>query len=371
MHIIVLENEPSTQRGGQELSLLDVCRGLAQRGHRLTLLYRSPGDLLAEYQTFCHSAMLLRQYRIEMRQPLTSSWQLVNDLRRVAVEPPGLVYSNQYHDSFAGLVLSQLKGVPFVCHLRLPPPPALGWQWSLGMKRARRLIAVSQQTREEWVKRGFAAEQIDVVYNGIDSERFMPAGEVAEMRSHLNLPPDKPLVCYVGRLDPTKGLETLLRAVQRIAPTVHLAIAGKSRRPDYLTVLKTLVRDLGLEQQVTFLGHVSQPQQVYGASDLMVLPSEWPEPFGRSLIEAMACGIPVIGSRIGGIPEVLTGPLAENLVEAGNAAALAQRIQQLAQWRHHDPGLGQRCRDYAVSQFSLVRTLDGVESSLVKAATHN
>ncbi|MBD0337409.1 MAG: glycosyltransferase family 4 protein, partial [Cyanobacteria bacterium Co-bin13] len=300
MHIVVLENEPSTQRGGQELSLLDVCRGLAQRGHRLTLLYRSPGDLLAEYETFCHSVMQLRQYRIEMRQPLTSTWQLISDLRQVAVEPPGLIYSNQYHDSFAGLVLSRLKGVPFVCHLRLPPPPALGWQWSLGMKSARRLIAVSQQTKEEWVSRGFAPDRIDVVYNGIDPERFAPIKNAAGMRSHLNLPPDKPLVCYVGRLDPTKGLETLLKAIQLTDGTVHLAIAGKPRRPDYLNALKKQVKELGLEQQVTFLGHVSQPQQVYGASDLMVLPSQWPEPFGRSLIEAMTCGIPAIGSRIGG-----------------------------------------------------------------------
>lgn len=372
MHVVVLENEPSSRRGGQELSLLDVCRGLHQRGHTVTLLYRQPGDLLTQYQTFCQEIRPLRQYRIEMAQPLTASWQLLDDLRQIPIPGQSLVYSNQYHESFAAMVLARLRGIPFVCHLRLPPPPALGWQWGLGMKSTRRIIAVSQQTKEQWVQRGFAADRMDVVYNGVSPQRFLPAENVAAMRSQLHLPPNRPLVSYVGRLDKAKGLETLLKAFQRVCQrglVAHLVIAGKPhlQKPEYQDQLKRLVGQLALESHVTFLGHVSQPQQVYQASDVMVLPSEWPEPFARSLIEAMACGIPVIGSRMGGIPEFMSGPFANGLFEAGDVEALADRIEQVVGWRDQDPDLGRRCREHVIQNFNLTQTLDGVETSLLKA----
>ncbi|HEY9738500.1 MAG TPA: glycosyltransferase family 4 protein [Trichocoleus sp.] len=372
MHVIALENEPSTRRGGQEISLRDVCRGLTQRGHTVTLLYRSPGNLLDEYRSFCQQVMPLRQYRVEMKQPLTSSWQLIDDLRRVPAPPNSLVYSNQYHDSFSGMVLARLKGLPFVCHLRLPPPPALGWQWNLGMRSTRRLIAVSQQTKGEWIKRGFAANRIDVVYNGVSPERFTPATNRQEARSQLSLPADIPLISYVSRLDRDKGLETLIRAFDQAMQqglTAHLAIAGKphNQRPEYLDTLKSLVHSLSLANHITFLGHVSQPQQVYQASDLMVLPSEWPEPFARSLLEAMACGIPVLGSRMGGIPELLSGPFSRHLFEAGSVEELASKLQQFIHWREQEPDLGQRCRDHIAQNFNLTKTVDGVEAALLKA----
>lgn len=373
MHIIALENQPSSQRGGQELSLFDVCRGLAARGHQVSLLYRSPGDLLTQYQQFCQQTVPVRQYRLEMKQPLQSSWQLASDIRQVSVGPDSVVYANQYHDSFLGLLLAGWHRLPLVCHLRLPPPPALGWQWRWGMASARRLIAVSQQTRQAWIECGMRPERIACVYNGIDPQRFSPApAGWVEARSRFSLPADRSLITYVGRLDRPKGVETLIRGfglALEAGLAGHLAIAGKphNQRPTYLDELKGLVQALALGEQVSFLGHVAAPEQLYQASDLLVLPSEWPEPFGRTLIEAMACGTPALGSRTGGIPEVLSGPLAAGLFEPANAAALAQRLVQFGRWREQDPGLGQRCREQAIARFDLSQTLSGVEQALLAA----
>ncbi|ASC70341.1 Glycosyltransferase family 1 [Halomicronema hongdechloris C2206] len=380
MHLIVLENEPSTRRGGQELSLFDVCQALVKRGHTLTLLYRQPGNLLAAYQDICQQMLSVEHYRLDMKRPLASGRQLLQDLRRIAIEPNSLIYCNQYHDSFFAWLLARLRRRPLVCHVRLPPPPNLGWQWSLGMRGAHRQIAVSQYTKSEWVAIGYNATRIDVVHNGIDIQRFTAAATLDDayaLRSQLISPAfntsEYYLISYVGRLDRGKGIETLLHGfalAQQQYPQLHLAIAGKPHNDpsSYLQELKRLATNWRIDDSVTFLGHVDDPSQVYRASDLVVVPSEWPEPFGRTIIEAMACGVPVVASRVGGIPEILTKEFQQRLVSPGNAAQLAAAISDNLTWRITDPDLAQRCRQHIVAHFSLSRTIDGIEQAF--ARTH-
>jgi glycosyltransferase involved in cell wall biosynthesis len=95
-----------------------------------------------------------------------------------------------------------------------------------------------------------------------------------------------------------------------------------------------------------------------------VLPSTSSEAFGRTIIESMACGTPVVGSRIGGIPEILTGEFGQFLFPAGDHRALANRVNALAGWVHRDPDLADRCRAHVHQHFDVVRTIDGTETSL-------
>ena len=384
MHIIVLENEPSSQRGGQERSLLDVCQGLAQRGHQLTLLYVRPGDLLSQYQSFCADWHTVAGYRFYPHRPLQSMLQMGRDIFKIPVTRDSLVYSNQYHDSVFGTAFARLRRVPFVCHLRVPPGLPLGLQWNWGMAGTHQLIAVSRQTQADWQAAGFGQKPIDVVYNAIDVDRFQPTTDLAACRQRWGLAPGDRAIAYVGRLDRVKGVETLLRAFAQMKLTqtsaphtggaappsqIHLLIAGKPliANSDYGKQLERLATKLGIGTQVHFLGHVSDPRLVYQASDLVVLPSEWSEPFGRVLIESMACAVPAIGSAIGGIPEVLTNLPYKALFTAGDLSELATRLTDLINWRSEHPELGDQCRQYVKANFLLSNTIDGVETALRKA----
>lgn len=375
MNIVILENQPSSRRGGQELSLFDVCRELAARGHSITLLYTARGNLLEQYATFCHRLIKVNHYRFDAQRPLRSLRTLLPDLMKTAVEKADVVYSNQYHDSFFGYALSCVKRVPFVCHLRLPPPAHLGWQWKLGMQGADRLIAVSAHTKKEWSQVGCSAASIDVVYNGIDETRFLPAPAALSLLSsqgRLNLPNNCSVISYVGRLDRHKGIETLLKGFSELNQTTsasHLAIAGKPHNDNanYLTELKSLVEQLDISEDVTFLGHVDNPAKVYQASDVVVLPSEWPEPFGRTIIEALSCGVPVVASHVGGIPEILTGNFSNGLFESANPHSLAEKLTQHLSWREHTPSLGEQCRHHVVEKFSLGNAIENVEKTLLNA----
>lgn len=370
MNIIVLENQPSSRRGGQELSLFDVCRGLAQKGHSITLLYTATGNLLDQYATFCSDLIKVDNYRFNAKRPLQSLSKLLPDLWTAALKKADVVYSNQYHDSFFGCTLSRLKRIPFVCHLRLPPPSPLGWQWQIGMKGASRLIAVSDHTKQEWHQLGYSADTIDVVYNGINETIFSPSSSVASACQQLGLPADCLVVSYVGRLDRHKGIETLIKGFAQLnQPHVCLAIAGKPHNDNasYLAELKSLAAHLNISEKVIFLGHVDQPVQVYQSSDLVVLPSEWPEPFGRTIIEAMSSGIPVLASRVGGIPEILTDSFSQGLFESANPHSIAEKLHQHLSWREQNPTLGKQCREHILDKFTLDNALAKIEQSLLKA----
>ncbi|HEY9640421.1 MAG TPA: glycosyltransferase family 4 protein, partial [Coleofasciculaceae cyanobacterium] len=371
MHLIVLENEPSSYRGGQELSLLAICKSLHQRGHQISLIYTRIGDLLEQYQDFCLQTIAVQGYKLNRHHP----WQLAGDVyqaaQSIATDRDSLVYSNQYHDSFFGWGLARLKGIPLVCYLRLPPPSSWGIQAGLGLQGANRLIAISEQTKQDWMAAGFPAQKIDVVHNGIDLDKFQPALDRSIARSRWQLAETDPVVAYVGRLDKVKGVETLLRAIALLKPELpdlKLLIAGKPliQQPQYQDFLKQLADQLNIADNVQFLGHVSQPAEVYQASNVVVVPSIWSEPLGRTLLEAMACGVPVVASRVGGIPEVLADEFAQGLFEPGNAADLGVKLRHFLSWQAQDSTLRQQCRAYVGDRFPLSKAVEGVEQVMLK-----
>ena len=374
MRILVLENEMTSERGGQELSLLDVCEGLAARGHSIVLAYVTGGDLEPRYRRICERMIRVRTYMIDRSRTLSSLADFAMSLWAVAGSAPDIVYANQYFDSMFAATVRRLYRVPFVCHLRLPPPEAICGQFRIGMEQASHLIAISEQTRREWIDRGFRADAIDLVYNGIDLRRFDRHDEPAAARAALGLPTGSLLLTYAGRLHPAKGVETLLDAFSLVARDreCHLVLAGRpavmndenGRPRDYLAELHAIAERLGVASATTWIAHQAEMPALLRASDVTVLPSRWSEPFGRIVIESMACETPVVASRVGGIPEILTGEFAEWLFEPGQAADLAARITGLAGWRASDPGLGRRARAHVAASFPLDRTVDGVERAL-------
>ncbi|MDF5722243.1 MAG: glycosyltransferase family 4 protein [Rhizonema sp. PD37] len=373
MHIIVLENEASSLRGGQERSLLDVCRGLYNRGHSISLLYVKEGDLLEDYRDFCSDLFMINSYRIERKK----IFQYVKDFSRYNVSKKNghtVVYSNQYHDSFFAYTLALSKNLPFVCHLRLPPPPlkTLGIQWGLGMQGATRLIAVSQQTKVDWVSKGFKEDKIDVVYNGINTEIFQSSPDINIAKTKWGFSEDTIIISYVGRLDKEKGLEILMRGFKLFLDrhtNAKLLIAGKPlcQNDNYKKQLQQLTTDLEIQEHVIFVGHLKNTISLYQISDITVLASLHSEPCARTIIESMACGTPVVASRTGGNPEILTDEFQSWLFEPGNAQDLADTLNLVLKQKHSEPQLSFRCRKHVLCNFHLDRMVDCVEQVFLRS----
>jgi glycosyltransferase involved in cell wall biosynthesis len=375
MHIIALASYPSSFRGGQELSLLEVCRSLHHRGHQISLLYLNEGDLLPQYREFCSDVMGIHSYKVLRKKEL---FYFLSDLWRIPHSKESIVYSNQYHDCVMGYALKELRNIPLICHLRTPAPKddlASDWQLRISLKGVNRFISVSHQTQLDWVKWGVDPSRIEVVHNGSNLNRFKPTEDISRIRQEWNIPTTAKVVSYVGRLDGVKGVETLIQAIALLpleSVNVRLLIAGQpvgqgdtKERDTYLRSLHNLPIALGIEDRVQFLGHVFDTLSLYQLSDVTVLPSLYNEPFARAVIESMACGTPVVGSRIGGTLEVLTGEFERLLFEPGNPQELATLLNTVLNWRTTEPDLGTRCHQHIMSGFTIEHTVGQIEQIML------
>lgn len=370
MHIIVLEDEPSSLRGGQELNLLEICRSLSQRGHSINLLYTKAGNLLQQYQEFCSQTTNVNGYDLDRRR-IAHIFNFFADIWRISVNKNSVIFSNRYYDVFFGSVLSLSKNIPLVCYLQLPPPAEdMSRPHKLGLKGVEKFITVSTQTKLDWVKSGFNGEKINVVHNGTDPKVFKPIKEFSLVRKEENIPENTRVISYIGRLDREKGVETLIKGFALLLNSYNnarLLIAGKplSTKEAYKKYLEQLVIDLGIEKSVSFLGYLTNTASLYQASDVTVLPSLWSEPFGRTVIESMACSVPVVASRTGGIPEILTDEFQTGLFEPGNEQDLSKTLSQIIDWKDQNPLLGERCRAHILSKFTIDKMVDGIEKVLL------
>jgi len=176
-----------------------------------------------------------------------------------------------------------------------------------------RLIAPSRFYRDKLVQWGWDAGRIAYIPNCIDASQYSPAAHEGDY------------VIYAGRLAPEKGLTTLVRAAALSRQRLVLAGCGPEE-----PALRKLAEEVGAD--VTFTGYLDKPtlQRLIGEARALVLPSEWYENAPISVLEAYALGRPVIGTRIGGIPELVVDGQTGALVEPGNAEMLAEALATLA-----------------------------------------
>ncbi|MBI2953593.1 MAG: glycosyltransferase family 4 protein [Chloroflexi bacterium] len=177
----------------------------------------------------------------------------------------------------------------------------------LSVRRANRVIAVSENTKRDLTRLfGVASEKIDVVYHGVE-ERFCPAtgAELAAFRLDRNLP--ERYILFIGTLEPRKNVHTLIKAFAKVrkAGLPHKLVIGGAKGWLWSEIF-SMVSEMGLEREVIFPGYISLENEPlwYNGADLFVYPSLY-EGFGFPLLEAMACGTPVVTSNSSSLPEVV------------------------------------------------------------------
>lgn len=229
-------------------------------------------------------------------------------------------------------------------------------------RHASAAIVLSNAFKELLVKRyRFDPEIVHVVRPGVDLARFSP-GDRETARRGLGLPADRRVAVTARRLVPRMGIDVLLDAWSRLGSATDrplLLVVGDGQQR---TELEAQARTLRIEKDVRFLGKVSDDDLVaaYRAADVAVAPSTALEGFGLVTLEALACGTPVIASRVGGLPEALD-PLDPSLVVSPkDAKVLAKRLQQAFDGERPLPSR-ERCRAYAEG-FTWQRTAREVEA---------
>lgn len=240
-----------------------------------------------------------------------------------------------FPDGYAATLLGRWLQVPVTITLRGTETrhvedKKLGPLLLAALSRATRVFAVSESLKTLVVGRGADAGKIEVVGNGVDISRFSPVDRLAA-RAALGLPADAAILVSVGGLVPRKGfhrvIEVLPDLARRYPSLVYLIVGGPSAEGDNRAELESLVARLGLGERVRFLG-TKAPQElspILSAADLFVLATS-NEGWANVFLEAMACGLPVVTTDVGGNREVVRDEQLGTVVPFGDAAALAGAI---------------------------------------------
>jgi glycosyltransferase involved in cell wall biosynthesis len=242
------------------------------------------------------------------------------------------------------------------------------------LRSADRVIAVSPHVGEQAVALGVDPDRVKVIRSGVDVSRFCPR-QRARARLDLGLPVDTRLVLFVGNLEPRKQLDLLLRALAQVrhsVPDVELAIVGSGASAgagDQTARLQTLSRELDLHGAVRFLGAVDPEALLrwYAAADVFALPSS-SEAQGIVALEAMACGLPVVASAVGGLLGTIDDGVTGFLVPPGEVGPLADRLGDVLRDETARTTLGQAARRKVERDFSwrssVLATLDVYREAL-------
>ena len=348
--------------GGVERHLLETYHELAARGHRISLFYERSGNLAEEFRSVCAS-MHPGPSPLYSDAPARDLPRIVRRAFAAARCRPDLVYVSNFSELAWAAAIRALTRAPIVCHPHeFKPVKAVSVRVLGG--RVSRFVVSSEFMRRSWSAHGIDNSRIEVIHNALPPSAYAPGSEAdrREARQALELPAEGYVVLYLGRLIPQKGIEVLLEAWRQLGldpGDARLLLLGlPPGRDPYVDGLRSQA-PAGCE----WLPMRPDVSQALHAADVLVLPSTWDEPFGRVIVEAMASGLPAVGSAVGGIPEILSGEFAQMLFPRGESSALAERLLELSDWRRRDPGLGDRCVQHVNRSFGLdaaVTRLEGV-----------
>jgi glycosyltransferase involved in cell wall biosynthesis len=235
--------------------------------------------------------------------------------------------------------------------LRRYPPPFHQMERDV-LRRADAAIVGNAEARAVWQAKGFRKPIYVIPQFGVDEDFFRPLPRPAEAASPF-------VVGYAGRLVVEKGVDVLLGAFSRLPPSARLVIAGSGPAEP---ALRRMAHQLGIAERVTFRPFIPSTQMpaFYQSLDAFVLPSRthpgWKEQFGRVLIEAMACGVPVVASRCGEAPNVVGN--AGLVFDEEDVAGLAAHLGELISQPQRRAELARRGRARVIERYTMRRIAD-------------
>ncbi|MFN3651302.1 MAG: glycosyltransferase [Armatimonadota bacterium] len=339
---------------GAERSTVSLCEHLQAAGHHVVVGCKEGSPLLPVMQ---EAGLDARPVAISGKANLLAPFRIAALAREVKAEVIHTQLSTAaWHGAFAGRLLR----LPVVAHVR-----ALNSAFCY--RGATRVIAISRGIKEHLVAQGLPGARIDVVYNGIDPDRYYLPCPRLEARRRLGLPEEGPLVGVVAHLTAKKGHDLFLQAFRRATwryPEARAVFVGEGAERE---ALQSRVRELGLSDRVSFAGFQPDVLPYYAAMDVVVLPSTDKEGLGRALQEGGLLGLPQIGSRLGGIPECIWEGETGFTFPVGDVPALTECLDRLLA----DPALrermGQSAKRFVAETFTVQAMVAGVLATYARA----
>jgi glycosyltransferase involved in cell wall biosynthesis len=385
MKVLYCESNVDGTIGGSHYCLLYLVENLDRRQFEPTVLFYQEHALMDRFQAAGETIVLRRGDMVQwgagggiLGLPAAMARRVVNFgrylrligrhvtfLRERGID---LVHLNnsitRHHD---WMIASFIVGVPCVTHER-GLNPQYGFFDRLFARRLALIIPMSQWIQDHMTARGVSRENMRVMYDGVDPEGLKVSTPPDVLRAQWNVRPDQPVVGIVGNIRTWKGQETVLRAmtkvVQRYPDAVCFLVgaAGVGDKP-YEEALHVLVAQAGIEANVRFAGYQRDVPSYVNMMDFVIHASIEPEPFGMVVLEAMAQRKAVVGSRAGGVVEMVVEGETGYTFPPADADTLAARMLELLDEPARCRRMGERGYERLTQSFTLTRYMHDVHAA--------
>jgi glycosyltransferase involved in cell wall biosynthesis len=353
--------------GGTEKQVANLSKRIDRESFDLSFAcLKRWGVLLDEIEG--RQGLAVAEYPLSSFYEPNALWQQFRFARALRKSGTQIVHSYNFYGNMFSIPAARLAGVPCVIAsirdmgVHNTPFQLKAQRWVC--KLADRVMVNAGAIRDWLVEQGYDARKIVVIRNGVDTSRFVPRNDGAALRRELGLPSRVPLVTMLARINPKKGIDTFIEAAALIRarhPEAYFLAVGESFTRDadgvvhvdasYKRSLQEQVDRLGLTERFRFAGLRNDVPQVLAAAAVSVLPS-LSEGISNTLLESMVAGVPVVASRVGGTPEVITHGQHGLLVEPRDPQGLAEAVSAILD----DPALAERlsrqARARMVAEFS-------------------
>ena len=381
-------------RDGTAIVVDGLARALVRAGHLVTVLapraepgptVRTEEDGVTVWRVRSHAVPLYPQYRSPYAASLFSSVRAAcadRTLDVIHLHSPGLVgsepfiHARRWKVPLVGTFHTHLRAMVESVEPRLGVPTffrlmgfySLGLYWRCDVTTAP--TAVARSALLEHATKPFR-RPIEIVPNGIDLGRFSPGIRVPDWRARCGLP-DAPLVTYVGRLTIDKGIHRFLEAVEAALKRTDLVAIVAGSGPEEAAARGRIGSNPRLSQHVRYIGPVTEEEKpaLLSQSDVFVLPST-SDTSSVSLLEAMACGVAVIGPTVGGPSEIIEDGVTGLRVPPSDPGRLADAIERLLTAPAERRQLADQARQLVVRTASIetmTSRFEGVYTALVNRA---
>lgn len=343
---------------GAERSTLSLCEHLQAHGHRVVVGCKRGSPLI---ELMSGAGLDVRPMGLRGKVNFRAPFEVARLVRQIEA---AVIHSHLSTAAWHGTLAGRIARVPSVAHVR-----ALNTAfWYRG---ATRVIAVSHAVKQHLVGQGMDAARIDVVYNGVDPERYyLPISREAA-RETLAVPQDALLVGVVAHLTRKKGHAIFLDAFAAAARRHPSAMALFLGDGDERSALEAQVERLGLHGRIIFAGFRTDVLPYYAALDVVVLPSIAGEGLPRALLEGGLLRRPCIGTRLSGVPEIIRDGETGFVVPPGDAAGLAERLDTLLADAALRERMGAAAHEFVAATFTVEAMVRGTLGAYARAGAES
>ena len=350
----ILHTEWSDGLGGQEKRVLAEAAGLVNRGHHVVIACREHARIKDEAS---RAGLAVQTFPLRKPYDIVSIMSLTRFIRENTFD---VVNTHSGVDSWIGGLAAKLAGTPLLArtrHLNIPLKRSI---LNFIHYLPDVYITCGENMRENLIGNcGFPAGRVVSIPTAPDPV-FSKVTKNRAAGTKYGIDMDSQVITYVGILRSVKGHEVTFRAVKPVIdamPRAKFLIVGDGPRK---AALQEYVNDLNISDHVIFSGFVDDIAEIYSFTDVAVL-SSWSEGLPQSLLQAMASGVPVVATRVGGVPEVVIHDKTGVLVEAGDHEALARGVIKILKDNGFASQLIDNARELIHKEHSLHHMIDKIE----------